>query len=205
MLLTLEKTLGEDVMARVMRAYYERWKFRHPTTRDFVAVAEEVSGRDLGWYFDQVLYSPDKLDYAISEVRAREIMDPKGVVGDKLLPPPAEPVKKAGKDGPPAGNYRNEVVAVRRGEWIMPQDILVTFENGDTARETWDGRDRWKRFIYLKQTRVLSAVIDPDRKMLLDVNVTNNSLTLKPGKTGILKAALGFMSWLQGVLTFAAI
>ncbi len=28
-----------------------------------MAVAQEVSGRDLGWYFDQVLYSPDKLDY----------------------------------------------------------------------------------------------------------------------------------------------
>ncbi len=204
MLLTLERMLGEDVMGRVMRAYYERWKFRHPTTPDFVAVAEEVSGRDLGWFFDQVLYTPDKLDYAISELRAREIMEPKGIVGDQLIPR-ADAIKKDRKAGPAAKDYRNEVVAVRRGEWIIPQEILVTFENGDTVRETWDGRDRWQRFVYLKQTKVLSAVIDPDRKMLLDVNAANNSRTLKPEKAGLLKTALGFMSWLQAVLTFAAI
>ncbi len=204
MLLTLEKILGEDVMGRVMRTYYERWKFRHPTTADFVAVAEEVSGRDLGWFFNQVLYSPDKLDYAISSLTAREVMEAKGVFGEK--PPAADkPEKKAKKDSRAAKAYRNEVVVVRRGEWIIPQDILITFENGEKIRETWDGRDRWKRFVYLKETKVLSAVIDPDRKMVLDVNYTNNSMTLKPQPAGILKEALGFMSWLQGILSLAAI
>ena len=204
MLLTLQGILGEDLMGRIMRTYYERWKFRHPTTRDFVAVAEEVSGQNLGWFFNQVLYTPDKLDYAISDLRAREIMDPKGVFGEKLQAT-AKPEKEAKKDAGAAKVYRNEVVAARRGEWIIPQDILTTFENGETVRETWDGQDRWKRFVYLKPTKVLSAVIDPDRKMVLDVNYTNNSLSMKPKQSGILKAALGFMSWFQGFLTLAAI
>ncbi|OGD21891.1 MAG: hypothetical protein A2W03_10925 [Candidatus Aminicenantes bacterium RBG_16_63_16] len=204
MTLTLEKILGEDVMGRVMRTYYERWKFRHPTTRDFVAVAEEVSGRDLGWFFNQVLYSPDKLDYAVGSLTAREIVESQGVFGEKIQAP-AKPHKDAAKDGGKAKTYRNEVVVARRGEWIIPQDILITFENGETVRETWDGRDRWKRFVYRKETKVLSAVIDPDRKMVLDVSYANNSMTLKPKKAGILKLALGFMSWVQGFLTLAAI
>ncbi len=204
MLLTLEKIVGEDIMGRIMRAYYERWKFRHPTTRDFVAVAEEVSGRELGWFFDQVLYSPDKLDYAINSLSAREVVDPEGVFDEKP-PAPAKLEKKTRKDGGTPKAYRNEIVAMRRGEWVIPQDILITFEDGEKVREFWDGKDRWKRFVYLKKTRVVSAVIDPDRKMVLDVNTTNNSLALKPKKTGILKAALGFMSWLQGFFTLAAI
>jgi len=32
-------------MSKIMRTYFERWKFKHPTSRDFVAVVEEVSGR----------------------------------------------------------------------------------------------------------------------------------------------------------------
>lgn len=204
MLLTLEKIVGEDVMGRIMRTYYERWKFRHPTTRDFVAVAEEVSGRELGWFFDQTLYSPDKLDYAISSLTAREIIEPEGIIDEKFMPA-SKRGKKPGKDSPTAKAYRNEIVAVRRGEWIIPQDILITFEDGEKVRETWDGSDRWKRFVYLKKTKIVAAVIDPDQKMVLDVNYTNNSYTLKPQKAGILKEALGFMSWLQGFLTLAAI
>ncbi|MCK4448171.1 MAG: M1 family metallopeptidase, partial [Candidatus Marinimicrobia bacterium] len=39
MLLTLENHLGDGVMSRIMRTYFERWKFKHPTTQDFVEVA----------------------------------------------------------------------------------------------------------------------------------------------------------------------
>ena len=45
-LATLERMLGEETMARVMRTYHERWRFRHPGSRDFYAVASEVAGRD---------------------------------------------------------------------------------------------------------------------------------------------------------------
>jgi len=207
MLLTLERLLGEDVMSRIMRTYYERWKFRHPTTADFVAVAREVSGRDLGWYFDQVLYSPDKLDYAVSSLAAREVSAPRGIFGEPAGPAAgsAKKTRKAPAEKADSAVYRNEIVVSRKGEWVVPQDVLITFENGQTVREAWDGRDRWRRFVYLKETKVLSAVIDPDRKMLLDVNRTNNSYTLKPKSAGILKPALGFLGWIQGLLSLAAI
>ena len=66
-------------MGRVMKTYYERWKFRHPPSEDFFAVAEEVSGRDLDWFFDQFFKSPDKLDYAVSVVRSKR--DQGGLIG----------------------------------------------------------------------------------------------------------------------------
>ena len=37
-----------------MSTYFQRYAFKHPRPQDFFAVANEVSGQDLTWYFDQV-------------------------------------------------------------------------------------------------------------------------------------------------------
>ena len=205
MLLTLEKWLGEDVMARVMRTYFETWRFRHPTTRDFVRVAEEVSGRDLGWFFDQVLASPGKLDYAVIDLRADEVVPLRGISdagAARIAPgPPAEDKPKAAGA---SKMYRSEVVVARLGDWIFPQEILVTFESGDKVREVWDGRDRWKRFVYHKDVKVKSAEVDPGRTMVLDVNYLNNSRVLGSRSPVAGKLAAGLMKWFQGLLSIIA-
>ena len=46
----------------------ERWRFRHPSPDDFVAVANEVAGRDLGPFFDQVYRGSEAFDYEVSSV-----------------------------------------------------------------------------------------------------------------------------------------
>jgi len=43
----LEEQLGKTVFDSCMKAYYERWKFRHPYPEDFKKVMEEVSGNNL--------------------------------------------------------------------------------------------------------------------------------------------------------------
>jgi len=195
---TLENHLGEEVMARIMRTYYDRWKFRHPTTGDFIAVAEEVSGRDLGWFFDQFLKTAGSLDYAVSSVRSQEEMEPAGYYGGELKAP------KPGKDGRDKGRektYRNEVVVQRKGELIFPQEILVTFENDEEVRAEWDGRDRWKRFVYERPVKLRSARLDPENKILLDINLFNNSRVLRPDRASPLKYALGLALKFQEFLT----
>jgi len=193
-LLTLEKLLGEPVMGRVMRTYFEAWRFRHPTSRDFIRIAEDVSGRDLAWFFDQTLSSPDKLDYGISDLQAYAIAPPAGARG--AIPAP-------GADAAPPA-YRSEVTVARFGEMIFPQEIQVTFENGDKVREFWDGRDRWTRFVYVRPVRVRSAEVDPERRLLLDVNWLNNSRTIEPGGPAAAKFGTGLLKWFQTLLSFIA-
>jgi hypothetical protein len=65
---TLERVLGEETMVDVMGTFFERYQFAHPTTEDFRSVAEEVSERDLSWFFDGLVYSDDVLNYAVSRV-----------------------------------------------------------------------------------------------------------------------------------------
>jgi hypothetical protein len=188
-LLTLENYLGEAVMSDVMRTYYERWKFRHPRTEDFIAVAEEVSGHDLEWFFDQFFRTADTLDYAVDRVRSREIDEPEGILKDQFVEEKKDKM------------FRNEVVILRKGELTFPQEILVMFEDGTEIRETWDGMDRWKRFVYEKPVKLKFAQLDPENKILLDSNFVNNSKTLKKEKIFSLKHALEVMFDFQALLT----
>jgi hypothetical protein len=189
----------------VMKTYFERWKFRHPAGGDFIRVAEEVSGRDLSDFFDQALRSPDKLDYAISELSSQKVDEPEGVFDGTNGDPRRDRVVAGSHSPAPREVYRTVVVAARYGEWILPQEILVVFADGEKVRETWDGRERWKRFEYLRPVQAVSAEVDPGRKLVLDVNMLNNSRRLEPKRGGVIKAALGFMSWLQGLLSFVSL
>lgn len=65
----LQYYLGTDTMDRVMREYVHRWSFRHPSERDFEAVASEVSGQPLAWFFDQFFRGTGWVDYSVASVR----------------------------------------------------------------------------------------------------------------------------------------
>ncbi|MHB8093356.1 MAG: M1 family metallopeptidase [Candidatus Aminicenantales bacterium] len=205
MMLTMERLLGEDVMAVVMKTYYERWKFRHPAGGDFIRVAEEVSGRDLTSFFNQALRSPDKLDYGISDLSSEKVGEPEGVFDGTNGGPRRDGGVAENAFPVPREMYRTVIIATRYGEWVFPQEMSVVFADGEKVRETWDGRDRWKRFEYLRPVQAVSAEVDPGRKLVLDVNMLNNSRRLEPKRGGVIKAALGFMSWLQGLLSFVSL
>lgn len=60
----LRDFLGKDVFDMGMKHYYEQWKFRHPYPEDFQAVMEEVSGKELLWFFNEFQKSAKPVDYA---------------------------------------------------------------------------------------------------------------------------------------------
>src|SRR5258706_13403850 len=62
-LVTLESIIGEDTMQKAMRVYFMKYRFTHPTKEDFLKTVEEVSGRDLRWYFSQAVFGSPVMDY----------------------------------------------------------------------------------------------------------------------------------------------
>ncbi len=69
-LATLEEYLGWETLQAIMSTFFDRYKFGHPVPEDFFTIANEVSGQDLGWFWDQVYYGSDDFDYAIESVKS---------------------------------------------------------------------------------------------------------------------------------------
>jgi hypothetical protein len=69
---TLERHLGWDTLQRILSAFFQRWKFRHPQPEDFFATVNEISGQDLTWFFDQVYRSTHEFDYGVAHVTSDE-------------------------------------------------------------------------------------------------------------------------------------
>ncbi|MCB0585636.1 MAG: hypothetical protein KDD06_09990, partial [Phaeodactylibacter sp.] len=65
----LEQYLGAEHLDSIMQEYYRQWAFRHPQPEDFRKVAEEGAGKKLDWFFDGLLFSNRKQDYAIAGLK----------------------------------------------------------------------------------------------------------------------------------------
>jgi len=198
---TLENYLGWERLQPAMAAFYRRFAFRHPKPEDFFAVLEEVTGEDLGWFFDQVYYDSVQFDYAVAKVTSRPAAVTGYVEGEggELV---YRDGKKAGEAGEEATIYRNEVVVRRHGGGVFPVELLMVFEDGSEARRAWDGGERWRLFVDERPSKLAYAVIDPERVLLLDLDYTNNSRLRAPEAAfPARKWASKWMIWLQDLLT----
>lgn len=72
MLVTLERYLGWETFRKCMSTFFERWKFKHPKPADFFEVFNEVSGQDLGWFWEQTYQSSQVFDYAVDVVDSKD-------------------------------------------------------------------------------------------------------------------------------------
>ncbi len=73
----LRYVVGDAVMRRILRVYYDRWKLKHVDEAAFRAVCEEVSRQDLGWLFGQWLHGTPLIDYRLNRVERRQTADGK--------------------------------------------------------------------------------------------------------------------------------
>jgi hypothetical protein len=70
MLLTLRsKVLGDQVFDGAFREYTRRWAFKHPQPADFFRTIEDVSGRDLAWFWRGFFYTTAALDQSVEGVK----------------------------------------------------------------------------------------------------------------------------------------
>jgi len=92
-------------------------------------------------------------------------------------------------------------VVRREGEAVFPVDVAVRFADGAVERVRWDGRERWRALRFERPARAVSAEVDPDRVLLLDVNLTNNSRTLEPAAgRAATRWSVQWLAWVQDLL-----
>jgi Peptidase family M1 domain len=166
-LLTLEGIIGQETMAKAMQTYFMKYRFTHPSKEEFLKTIEEVSGKDLRWYFNQAVYGSEVLDYEVSQVES----SPVNWYQDKDK-------KDATKDEKDTV-YQSYVAVNRKEDFVMPVVVEVKFDNGEKIREHWDGKSRWTRFSYMKKAKIVSAEIDPEHTVEIDRNNFNNSFLVE--------------------------
>src|SRR5262249_30673341 len=194
---TLERYLGEDLMARVMREYQQKWRYRHPASQDFFDTVNQVTGQDFSWFFDQFVKGVNTLDYEVAEIKS-ELPAAKAGVFDKdgqKTEVKASKEKDNEKNRGQAVAYQNEIDVRRVGEAGFPVEMRFTLKDGDRISgkpvnvrdgvieyqftdgrdgrqwtDRWAIKDRWKKFEFTSGSKLVTAEIDPEQKVLLDAN-----------------------------------
>jgi aminopeptidase N len=194
---TLEKLLGAATMDRILRTWARRYRFAHPTTADFIATVNEVTGADWRWFFEETFYSNGLCDYAAS-VKQEESRLPRGFLDDagsfasvRATPPPGR-----------VPTWDVDVTIERRGEVRLPVEIRMEFADGRRLAERWDGRETWKRYSFRGGAKLRRALVDPERKLALDVDYANNEWRDQDGQArrAAAKWSARYLFWLQTLL-----
>lgn len=162
-LTTLEGVLGEETTLDILSTFFERYRFSHPTTEDFRAVAEEVSGEDLSWFFDGLVYGGEVVNYTVTAIDA------------------------------------HSVTVARQGGLVIPTEIALTFADGSTELLPWDGRETTLTLSYPDRS-LLRAEVDPQRKITIDLNWSDNGLSRRPDLWAWLALVTRLLYRLQGGL-----
>ena len=196
-LLQLAEMIGMHRVLRGLRIYQQRWRYRHPTAADLQAVLEEVSGRSLGPFFDRIIHSAERLDYALVELRSSRVEPPAGIFdrldgGHRV----ATTTTAATSTEP---TYRTELVIERRGGLQLPVTVEVTMAAGPPYRARWDGVDRWHRVVFEEPRAAVSARLYVETARPLDARPSNDTITIEPNDVGATWFART-LYWMQSIL-----
>ncbi|MCQ2252304.1 MAG: M1 family metallopeptidase [Bacteroidales bacterium] len=208
MMQTLRGIMGEEHFNNAMKEYFAKYQFKHPSGRDFEAVINaEVAkmgnpllGNDLGWFFQSMLRTDEVCDYKLTKIVNRRMSESKHGLFDMDL---TKLFFDSSEDDSPV-EYKSSVFVQRMGTMVMPVEVLVTLENGDTQLLTWDGKGRCKEFTIIGNSQVVSAQIDPQNKVACDIDLINNSVSAGPVANPVWKYASKFLFWLENIFQTVA-
>jgi hypothetical protein len=93
----------------------------------------------------------------------------------------------------------DEVVEVRRYGAHVPQKLKVAFDQGSTTLN-WPEGERWHRYTFDK--KVVSAQLDPEREILLDLNKLDDGRTRDAHSAASHRWTLEFAAWAELAYAF---
>ncbi len=198
---TLERCIGEPAWTRVLRAYSARHRFRHPRPEDFFETVIEFAGEDLSGaplrdLLRQTFGGSSTLDFAVSSATTRRASAPAGWFGagaDRRFVASQEEEPRSAE--PADADHESEIVVRRLGEIAWPVEVEWKRKGEEPQRAWFDGRDRWWRRRFENGPALEWVRVDPDFRLLLDSNRTNNEYRIeadaRPALRWTLRALLG--------------
>jgi len=204
---TLEAVAGEQTVARALRAYHERWRFAHPSSDDFFATPGLEPYRG---FFEQTVERPGIVDYEVASVDSQPVAPATGrlEIAGKTVMVGAADARRAASG---TEQWRSVVLVRRRGEVVLPTELELRYEGGrrerlplrDPGGGPWTGR--WRKVEVTDRERVVAAVLDPDDRLVLDVNRLNDGRRAEPDGRAAAVWGTRWVFWLQQLLALVGL
>ncbi len=173
-----EYVLGRDAFDPAFREYIRRWAFKHPQPADFFRTIENVSGRNLDWFWRDWVFTTARLDQAVDSVVGPGAGT--GARGHRGAGSALPGNQSFGRAAGPAGSEPSGTTTVylsSRREMVMPAELKLTYADGstDTVRLPVEIWNLGAQFPYAVNggKRVVRVELDP-RHVLPDGDRANN-------------------------------
>lgn len=167
---TMERIIGIDIMDEIIKTYFERHKFTHPKEADLRKIIKEVLEKNTS-NFESDKYL-DQVLHATSSINFKMV---------------------------DINNSTKTIEAIREGNFEIGTEVLIMFKDGSSKTVNWKGSEKYFKHTFSSSKEVISAHIDPEQKIYLDLNLNNNSITLDSNKKPLYKYAAKLGHWLQAV------
>lgn len=175
-LLGIEKQVGAKTMNKIMKTYYQRWKFKHPSTADLQRSVEQVTKKSWKTYFQQYVYGGQMADFSVDSIH----------------------ITKGEEDGQPV--YENIVLITKRGGDYGDVPIVFHFADGTTEKKLWNGEEKHVQYT-LQHTAPLEWVsLDPSNTIVLENRKINNYMKATVEEPVKVRWNLGIVKIIETVL-----
>ena len=85
----------------------------------------------------------------------------------------------------------------RRGTLSFPVDVELVSSDGSSRRERWDGDGASRRIPWRGPGTLRTAVVDPDRRVMIDANLENNHGSVREASASAPRTLERLTYWLQ--------
>ena len=169
-LVQLGYIVGEQTLSLIMKEYFNQWKMKHPTDRDFLHIAQKISGMDLKWFNNYWINTTKTIDYAVKNVEYGDGATTVTLVNKGGVPMPVD-FSVLTKDKKVV-NYQIPVNMTR--EW-KKKDIYGNF----TTLNYWPWTQKEYKFtIPFTKAEISALGIDFSQRMA-DVNPADNIVEVR--------------------------
>ena len=149
----LEFILGKNSMEKVAKQLCQNYANKIISPKEFQSSCEEVSGKNLDWFFKQWFYTSKKLDYGVKNVSLTKENN-KTKLSLKLC---------------------------QLGDATMPVSISITLKNGEKMFKMFDPKTKETELTFQVPSDVKSVSIDEGNR-LPDIDRSNNVFDLTKSK-----------------------
>lgn len=174
----IEQQVGEKTMNKIMRTYFQTYRFKHPSSSDFQKVVESTTKKKWTDFFQAYVLHGQMADFSVESIDTRQTGE---------------------------GGYESRVLLRRGGGSPEPVTVWFQFADGQKLLKTWDGSQNHVQFKLTHSSPLQYVAIDPEMAVVLDNFRYNNYLKTEvsePVRTrwniGLSKAVdglLGILAW----------